>query len=104
MLSLDEKIGLVTGAKPRNGTGCAGNIESIDRVNFTGLCLQDGANGIALGILTSTFPSGVTTVATWDKELIEARGLALGEEFRGKGIQGVLGYVLRMIKAAIRSF
>ena len=40
----------------------------------------------------SVFASGITVAATWDRRLMYERGLALGEEFRMKGIQVALGY------------
>lgn len=39
----------------------------------------------------TVFPAGITCGATWDKELIKARGVALGKEFRGKGANLYLG-------------
>ena len=39
----------------------------------------------------TAFPAGITTGATWDKDLIYARGVALGQEFRGKGANVYLG-------------
>ena len=34
----------------------------------------------------SVFPAGVNIASTWDKTLMLKRGEALGEEFRGKGV------------------
>lgn len=49
----------------------------------------------------TVFPSGITTGATFDKDLMYARGVAIGKEFRGKGANvylgpsvGPIGYVL----------
>ena len=39
----------------------------------------------------TAFPAGITTGATWDKNLIYARGVAIGKEFRGKGANVYLG-------------
>lgn len=39
----------------------------------------------------TAFPAGITTGATWDKDLILARAQAIGEEFRGKGVNIYLG-------------
>jgi hypothetical protein len=38
----------------------------------------------ALGV--TQFPAGVTTAATWDRELIYNRSLAMGQEFRDQGV------------------
>lgn len=91
LLNLTEKVAMVTGSSEYS---CIGNIAPIERLNFTGLCLQDGPAGDRLGDLTSTFPAGLTTAATWDKELMKQRGYALGTEFKGKGANIHLGWVL----------
>ncbi|KAH8596964.1 glycosyl hydrolase family 3 N terminal domain-containing protein [Bisporella sp. PMI_857] len=90
-LNLTEKSTLVTGKLSLTTGGCIGNVLPIPRVGFKGLCLQDGPNGVNLADLISVFPSGVTTGATWDKELIYQRAKAIGAEFRGKGINIGLG-------------
>lgn len=38
----------------------------------------------ALGV--TQFPAGVTTAATWDRELFYNRSLAMGQEFRDQGV------------------
>ncbi|KAJ0319983.1 hypothetical protein COL5a_009892 [Colletotrichum fioriniae] len=39
----------------------------------------------------SVFPAGISTAATWDKDLMYRRAVALGEEFRAKGAHVHLG-------------
>jgi beta-glucosidase len=41
----------------------------------------------------SAFPSGMNAAATWSTSLIRARGVAMGAEHRGKGIDVQLGPV-----------
>lgn len=41
----------------------------------------------------SAFPGGVNVAATWDRNLARARGVAMGEEHRGKGVDVQLGPV-----------
>ncbi|KAL5338041.1 beta-glucosidase [Aspergillus crustosus] len=88
-LTLPEKTVLVTGNL--TNISCGGIIEAIPRVNFPGLCLQDGPSGIRTADLASVFSTGLSVGATWDRELIYERGRALGAEFRGKGAHVVLG-------------
>jgi beta-glucosidase len=90
-LNITEKAGLLTG-NLLNLT-CGGIINAIPRVDFPGLCLQDGPAGIRTADLASVFTAGISIGATWDPELIYERGRALGEEFRGKGAHVILGYV-----------
>ncbi len=60
-------------------------------MGFPQLCLQDSALGVASTDNVTAFPAGITTGATWDKDLMYARGVALGKEFRGKGANIHLG-------------
>lgn len=41
----------------------------------------------------SAFPAGVNTAATFSRRLMRLRGEAMGAEFRGKGIDVMLGPV-----------
>lgn len=69
------------------------NIAPIDRIGFKGLCLMDGPLAVRQAIHVSAFPAGLTTAASWDRNLINTRGQYLGAEFRGKGAQVYLGPV-----------
>ncbi|TVY49032.1 putative beta-glucosidase G [Lachnellula occidentalis] len=88
-LTLTEKAGMVTGV---NGV-CTGNIAPIERIGFPGLCVLDGPAAVNPGDLVSVFPAGLTTAASWDRNLMYKRAFALGSEFRGKGTNIVLGPV-----------
>ncbi|KAH7006923.1 beta-glucosidase-related glycosidase [Ilyonectria destructans] len=86
-LTLQEKADMVTGQ-----TGpCTGNIYPIPRLNFSGLCFQDGPSSLRMGDYVSVFPAGVTIASSWDRKMMYDRGLALGREFRGKGAHVALG-------------
>jgi beta-glucosidase len=80
-LTLEEKAMMVTGVPGP----CVGNIYGIPRLNFTGLCLQDGPQSLRVQNLASVFASGVTVASSWDKQLLYDRGLAMGQEFKEKG-------------------
>lgn len=82
-LTLEEKADMVTG---RPGP-CVGNIYPIPRLNFSGLCLQDGPASLRTADFVSSFPAGVTIASSWDKQMMYDRSLALGREFRAKGAQ-----------------
>lgn len=85
-LTLAEKVDMVTGAPGP----CAGNIYPIPRLNFSGLCLQDGPATLRGGDYVSVFPAGITIASSWDKDMIYDRALAMGREFRAKGAQVAL--------------
>lgn len=94
-LNLTEKIGLVTGGygSALLAVPCVGGIGPIERLGFKGLCFSDGPAGYNRADGVSVFPSGLTTAATWDRNLIYLRGRAIGQEFRDKGAHVHLGSV-----------
>ncbi|KAI3324620.1 glycoside hydrolase family 3 protein [Xylariaceae sp. AK1471] len=90
-MTLSEKIGVVSGGYLTPGLPCVGSIGPISRLNFDGICFSDGPNGVARSDGVSVFPAGITVAATWDRDLMCRRAVALGEEFRAKGSHVVLG-------------
>ncbi|KAF4471291.1 beta-glucosidase [Fusarium albosuccineum] len=88
-LTLHEKLQLVSGTEGP----CVGNIAPINRLNFSGLCIQNGPMALEQGTYTLVFPAGLTIAATWDKSIAYQRGTQMGDEFRGKGSQVLLGPV-----------
>ncbi|KAJ6529518.1 glycoside hydrolase superfamily [Mycena vulgaris] len=97
-LTLEEKINVTTGIDI--GGPCVGNTGTIPRLNWNGLCLQDSPLGVRLAQYVSAFPAGINAAATWDTALIEARGKAMGAEFRGKGVNVALGPMTNMGRQA----
>ncbi|KXH25230.1 hypothetical protein CSIM01_04174 [Colletotrichum simmondsii] len=90
-LTTVEKIGLVTGGYSSPNLSCVGTIGSIERLGFEGVCYSDGPSGYSRSDCVSVFPAGISTAATWDKDLMYRRAVALGEEFRAKGAHVHLG-------------
>ncbi|EPE29989.1 (Trans)glycosidase [Glarea lozoyensis ATCC 20868] len=88
-LTPEEKADMVTGQPGP----CIGNIVGIPRLNFSGLCLQDGPASLRIANYASSFPSGVTIASSWDKKMLYERGLAMGREFKGKGAHVALAPV-----------
>lgn len=107
-LTLEEKAQMVTGRRlapephifvfslTMTGTSgpCVGNIGPIPRLNFSGLCLQDGPLGIRQAIDASVFPAGISVAAAWDRDLARQRGVFMAQEFRGKGAHIALSPVV----------
>jgi hypothetical protein len=60
------------------------------RLGIPGFRTADGPHGLRDGKATS-FPVGIAMAATWDPELLERVGIAMGKEFRGRGRNQVLG-------------
>ncbi|KAF6829343.1 beta-glucosidase g [Colletotrichum plurivorum] len=88
-LTLEEKADMVTGQPGP----CVGNIVAIPRLGFNGLCLQDGPLSIRVADYASVFSAGVSAAATWDKDILYERGLAMGKEFKAKGAHVALSPV-----------
>ncbi|KAI9744656.1 MAG: hypothetical protein M1818_002185 [Claussenomyces sp. TS43310] len=93
---LVEKMNLIEKVNVTTGTGwsmglAVGNTGPASNAGFPGLALQDGPLGIRFADNASAFPAGVTVGATWNKELMYARGKAHGLEARLKGINVLLG-------------
>ncbi|KAG7099438.1 hypothetical protein E1B28_001289 [Marasmius oreades] len=97
-LSLKDKVNLGTGVGWMNGH-CVGNTPAISSINFPGLCLQDGPLGIRFADLVSAFPAGINAATTFNRTLIRQRGAALGEEFKGKGVNVALGPAMNIARA-----
>lgn len=83
-LTLLEKVNITTGIGEHSR--CLGNTGAITRLGFPGFCLHDSPLGVRLADLVSAFPAAINVASTFDPDLFYARGKAIGEEFRGKGV------------------
>ncbi|KAF5378894.1 hypothetical protein D9615_006860 [Tricholomella constricta] len=91
-MTIDEKIGIVTGTGQLNSKRrCVGDTTPVPRLGIPSICFNDGPAGIRLTKGVTGFPSGINTASTFSRRLMRARGKALGEESRGKGIHVFLG-------------
>ncbi|KAI0364024.1 glycoside hydrolase [Pilatotrama ljubarskyi] len=95
--SLEQKVATTTGVGWMGGR-CVGNIPAI--ADFPGLCLEDSPLGVRFTDFVTAFPAGITTAATWKRSLMRARGLAMGREFKGKGVHVALGPMMNMGRIA----
>jgi beta-glucosidase-like glycosyl hydrolase len=94
---LEEKVNITTGIGWMNGR-CVGNTPPVK--DFPGLCLEDSPLGVRFGDFATAFPAGVNAVTTWNKRLIRTRGLYMGREFVGKGVNVALGPMMNMGRIA----
>uniref|UniRef100_A0A2D3V4P7 beta-glucosidase n=1 Tax=Ramularia collo-cygni TaxID=112498 RepID=A0A2D3V4P7_9PEZI len=97
-MTLEEKVNMTRG---HVGT-CVGNTPAVERLGIKPLCFADAPAGIRGQEFVTAFPAQIHVGATFDKALMHAYGKALGEEYRGKGINiallpvgGPLGRVAR---------
>ncbi|KAH8921781.1 glycoside hydrolase family 3 protein [Atractiella rhizophila] len=79
---------------------CDRLIGEITRLGFKGFCLEDGPLGVRLADYVSAFPAAINAAATWSKDLIYKRAVAMGQEFRGKGINVHLGPMMNLGRVA----
>ncbi|KAI9736750.1 MAG: hypothetical protein M1834_000954 [Cirrosporium novae-zelandiae] len=91
-LTLMEKVNLTTGVGWELER-CVGQNGEIPRLGFRSLCMQDSPLGVRDTDYNSGFPAGVNVAATWNRGLARARGVAMGEEHRDKGVDVQLGPV-----------
>lgn len=92
-LTLTEKVNLTTGTGWESDL-CVGNTGGIPRLGFEGLCNQDSPLGIRFTDYNSAFLAGGTVAASWDRAIWRQRGVDMGAEHRGKGIDTQLGPVV----------
>ncbi len=95
-MSLEEKISLCNGADFWHS-------KAMEQYGIPSFMMSDGPHGLRvqkgeadmLGVNKSEpatcFPTAVTSGATWDRELLEAEGRAIGEECLSLGSDVVLG-------------
>lgn len=89
-MTLAEKVNITSDVSGP----CTGNSGSVLRLGIPSICQDDGPAGIGGGGITvgiTQFSLGVTTAATWDKDLISSRFTDIANEFRGKGIHVAYG-------------
>lgn len=91
-MTLEEKNNLTYGIIANSG--CSGIITAIPRLNFPGLCLSDAGNGVRGTDFVNGYPSGIHVGASWSKDLAKARAVAMGGEFKTKGVNVALGPVV----------
>lgn len=91
-LTLLEKVNLTTGVGWESEQ-CVGQVGAIPRLGLRSLCMQDSPVGIRFADYASVFSSGQTVAATFDRELMYARGYAMGAEHKKKGVTVQLGPV-----------
>ncbi|CAL1696170.1 unnamed protein product [Somion occarium] len=97
-LNLHQKVDLATGVGFFFGK-CTGSTPAISDIGFPGLCLEDSALGVRNVDKVSAFPAGINAAATFNRTLMRQRGVAMGEEFRGKGVHVQLGPMMNIMRA-----
>ncbi|KAK3335077.1 glycoside hydrolase superfamily [Neurospora tetraspora] len=89
-MTLAEKVNITTGVGWQMGLAVGTTAPAI-HVGFPALQLQDGPLGIRNADNITAFPAGITVGATWNRQLMYARGKAHAIEARAKGVNAILG-------------
>jgi beta-glucosidase len=55
--------------------------------------------GVRFATENSAFPAAINAAATFNRDLIYKRGVAMGAEFRGKGVNVALSPMMNMMRA-----
>ncbi|KDR78187.1 hypothetical protein GALMADRAFT_94735 [Galerina marginata CBS 339.88] len=97
--TLEEKVNVTTGVGWTGGR-CVGNTPAINGKGWPGLCLEDSPLGVRFGDFVTSFPTGVNTAASFNRRLIRTRGLFMGLEHKGKGVNIALGPMMNMGRVA----
>jgi len=94
-MTFDEKLAMVHGY---NGD-YVGNVPSNSRLSIPAINLEDGPQGVADGTTQVTcWPSALTVIASWDPDVNNAYGQAMGEEQRLKGSNVMLGPMVNIAR------
>ena len=97
-LTLDEKISLVHG-DTFGPPGFAGHVPGIPRLGIPDLYLSDGPNGVGNGNTGVTaFPVAEADAASFDTNLVQQYGAALGAEHIGKGHNLALSPTINILR------
>ncbi|MEM0490584.1 MAG: beta-glucosidase [Ignisphaera sp.] len=100
-LGIEEKIRLIVGAGffTTKIPGVAGETRAIDRLGIPSIALSDGPAGIRIHPIrfgdkstyyTTAFPNEIALASTWNPEIVEKVGKAIGAEAREYGIDVLL--------------
>ena len=83
-MTLEEKIKYVAGYK-------GWYIMPVERLGLPAVRMADGPQGVRNKTKSTLYPCGIAAAATWNKELIEKMGVALGQDARARGVHILLG-------------
>jgi len=98
-----QKTTIVSGVGTGTVKNCVYTTFSVTSgsTTFPGMCLDDGPLGVRSSYGISQFPAGINAAQTWDRDLIYQRADGIGAEFRGKGINVMLGPGMNMARAPL---
>ena len=91
-MTLDEKIELMGGVNDFD-------TRPIPRLNIPSLRMSDGPMGVHDYGLTTAYPAGIALAASWDVDLAQRFGAAMGKDARARGVHFILGPGMNIYRA-----
>ena len=98
-MTIDEKVAMLAGRD-------IWNTVAVERLGIPSITMTDGPHGVRstapeagrkMGTVTA-FPTGIAMGASWNPELVEQVGQALGEETRGMDCDILLGPCVNIVR------
>lgn len=101
MLTLEEKVSMLHGGA--DGLMPIDNrwhVEGVDSLGIPGLHMIDGPRGVSAmtGVTATAFPVAMARGASWDTELEERIGAAIGRELRATGGDVLLAPTINILR------
>jgi len=108
-MAIEEKLSLIVGGGglPRRVHGAAGETRSIERFNIPSIVLADGPAGVRISpfrigssdtYYATAFPNAIALASTWNLNIVEEVGKAIGEEARDYGVDVLLAPEINLHK------
>jgi beta-glucosidase len=91
-MTLEEKIELIGGINDFY-------TRPISRLGISSLRMSDGPMGVHDFGLTTAYPAGIALAASWDTELAQRFGTAMGNDARARGVNFILGPGMNIYRA-----
>jgi beta-glucosidase len=91
-MTLDEKIEMIGGINDFY-------TRPIPRLGISSLRMSDGPIGVHDYGLTTAYPAGIALAASWDVDLAERFGTAMGKDARARGVHFILGPGMNIYRA-----
>lgn len=74
-------------------------IRSVERLGIPEVRMADGPQGIRNNTISTLYPCGILTASTWNRQLAEELGHALGNDAKARGVAILLGPGVNIYRA-----
>jgi len=91
-MTLEEKIEMIGGINDFY-------TRPVPRLGIPSLRMSDGPMGVHDYGLTTAYPAGIALAASWDVDLAERFGAAMGKDARARGVHFILGPGMNIYRA-----